>query len=421
MAITILKNSKLIRVFPHLNQLNLGLLIVSIHIFFDLGAFQQLIDFVVPLRIPYYISICSLVYALYLCFCGRYNPFQSKLSSSYTLLITFIFIYAFFTSKNIESRNNALKLLITYYANYVILVCSVKNIFQLSLLIDTFLLAILHSSYHAIKQGGLIWSSKWLGDENEISVLVVCAIPFAFHMFLLYKNPIRKFIYGFAMAAFITTIIRANSRGGALAFFAAGLFCFTFIEKKLRAIVILSVISLCIFVYAPQKWFTEVKSIGDGTQESTAFDRTYGWKLATLMFQDYPILGVGMFNYPEVYVPYNLRYRVVADRHPNRDPNIKRVAHSTQIEWIAETGLFGTSLILLVLWSLFSNWKLINYSDNGNEEHNLFLKAHNHATIIALMGFGVGAFFVSILIWPFFWILLPLSEIARNLLVSKND
>ena len=408
-------NFSLKKLFPYLKSVNIGIFIICTHIFLDLGAFQQLVDFVVPLKIPFIVSVLTFLYALFLLFSCKFHPLKSKLYISITLLFLFLLLYSLLSSKDIQIRNEGLKLLLIYYSNFIIASCCVKNILQLSLVTDAFLLAVLHACYHGIRQGGLIWSSKWLGDENEISILVICAIPYAFMLFLLYKNRIRKILYILSIAIFLTLIIKANSRGGALALFATGFFCWTFIEKKIRALLIISIAGFVIFIFAPQRWFNEIQSIQQGTTESTAFDRTYGWKLAALMFKDYPICGVGMFNYPEFYVPYNLQYRLKADKYPKRDPHIKRVAHSTPIEWIAETGILGSLILSLMFLSIHSNWKNLHLSCKSDPYESIqYIKAHNNATIISMIGFWTGALFVSVLFWPFFWTLVLFNEMGNN-------
>lgn len=414
------------RFFPRLDSVNFGVFIICTHMFLDLGAFQQLVDFVVPLKIPLMTSALTVLYAIYLLLRGFFNPLRSKLALSFTVFFIFVLFYSLISSKNIQIRNEWLKLLIIYYSNFIIASCCVKNIFQLSLVVDAFLLAILHACYHGIRQGGLIWSSKWLGDENEITIMVICAIPYAFMFFSLYKNRIRKIFYLLSLAIYLTLVIVANSRGGALALFATGFFCWTFIEKKVRALLIILIASLSIFLFAPQSWFNEIQTIEQGTTESTAFDRTYGWKLAALMFKDYPVCGVGMFNYPEFYVPYNLQYRIKADRHPKRDPYLKRVAHSTPIEWIAETGILGSLIFSFLLLSTYSNWKHLHFCCKSNHDESvLYIKAHSNSTLVSMIGFWTGALFVSVLFWPFFWFLVLFSEMEKNvhkkITVSSNE
>ena len=122
-----------------------------------------------------------------------------------------------------------------------------------------------------------------------------------------------------------------------------------------------------------------------------------------------------MFNYPELYVPYNLQYRIKADRHPRRDPYLKRVAHSTPIEWIAETGILGSLIFSLMLFSIHSNWKHIHlYRKSDPNQSIQYIKTHNNATIVSIIGFWTGALFVSVLFWPFFWILVLFSEMGNN-------
>ena len=99
---------------------------------------------------------------------------------------------------------------------------------------------------------------------------------------------------------------------------------------------------------------------------------------------------------------------------PKRDLTLK-VAHSTPIEWIAETGILGSLILSLMFLSIHSNWKNLHLSCKSDPYESIqYIKAHNNATIISMIGFWTGALFVSVLFWPFFWTLVLFNEMGNN-------
>jgi O-antigen ligase len=401
-------------------------MLMGTYILFDFGSIQGVFEWVNTFRLPFIVALVSVLYAFYLILKGEVN-LRTLTAFSYSFLTFFIIIYAqISTIEHVEAKN-LFTLLLQYWSNYIIINACIKKPTQYILILDIFLLAIVHSSFHAIHQGGKLYDSIWLRDENHVSLVCAFAIPFAFFLFMYYKSWLKKICYGIAIGFYVTANVIAMSRGGTMAMAAGAILCCLFLKHKIRAFIIISIATSLIFFLAPPKFFKEMDSIKQGSEESTAFDRTYGWHLAIMMFADHPLLGVGPSNYASHYPEYNFRYRLFAKRTPGRDPSLNRVAHSTPIQWLAEMGLIGIPIILLLQFALFSNWRIIGqYKRIVPDELKLsdgflLFQYLTHANAIGQVVYWIGALFLSLLGYPFYWIFIPFSETCKVLFINQME
>jgi O-antigen ligase len=298
--------------------------------------------------------------------------------------------------------------------NYLLIISVVKKPHQYTLLIDVWLLAIAHSCFHAFMQGGKIWGSQWLKDENQISAMLVTAIPFAFFMLISNESKLKKCFYAGCLTSFTAVIILSFSRGGFVALLTVAFFCWLATERKLLSIIIISAATVCILYMAPPDFFDEMETIKEGTEESTAGARIYQWRLATQMFIDHPIVGIGPLNYPHKFSEYD---QVNENKY---FIGRKLVLHSTPFTFLSETGLFGTAMIIFLQILLFHNWRITTSFDQniGNRKDTRIFIALGHASAISLIGFWVASIFLHLVPFPFYWILVPFSESVKRLKIQ---
>ena len=408
--------------YPSLKDLNFGIILMSTYILFDFGAFQGVFEIVKQLRLPYILALTTLLYALYILF-NRKIDFSSLTTKSFLFLCVFIIIYSQLVTKDPLREKAFLTLFLQYAANYIVFVASVKKPTQFILLIDIWLFAILHSSYHAIAQGGKLYDSIWLRDENHISLICAYAIPFAFFLYLNYKSRLKRMFYIICMAFFVAAIVVSVSRGGLVTMLTMGFLCWLFVKNKIRTLILLLIATILVFQFAPDRFFEEAKTLQQGTNEGTANERVYSWGLAVLMFKDYPIIGVGPGNYPEYFQEYDYEERFGAD--VGRNAFAKRVAHSTPFEWLSEAGIIGGILFTIIHIAIYKNWRTIKRlkklnikADNKgsvDQQHQLLFQVLTHACMFTYIGFWVAAAFLSLLPYPFLWILIPFSEAWKNI------
>lgn len=405
--------------YLNFRDINIGIILIGTYILFDFGAFQGVFEIVNQLRLPFIVALLSVIYALYLIANNRID-FSGLTTKIFIALCFFIIIYAQISTIT-YSKQAILTLFLQYLANYLIIIACIKKPSQFILLIDIWLFGIIHSCFRAIYSGGKLYDSIWLKDENHISLIAAYAIPFAFFLFMSYKSKLKKMFYAICLGIYTTAVVISVSRGGLVAMVSVAFLCWFFIKQKIKSLLLIILVIVMISVYAPAKFFTEAQTILLGTQEKTADERTYSWGIAFMMFKDYPIIGLGTMNYPAFFREYDYEDRFGASR--GRKAFQGRVAHSTPMQWLAEFGIVGSIMLIILQIAMYKNWRAIYkykdkiYSKITESDFRLF-KYMTNATAISQVGFWVAALFLSLLVYPFYWCLIPFSEAWKNIFLE---
>jgi len=233
-------------------------------------------------------------------------------------------------------------------------------------------------------------------------------------LYRLYKPFLRKIFYAACLFFYVSVNVVAASRGGALAMIVVAFFCWLFTSHKLRNTLIILSATVLVLSFAPPVFFEEMATLKQGTQEGTASDRIYLWGIAMDMFEDHPFWGVGPMNYPYYFSSY--------EKGAIYPIGALRVAHSTPVQYLAEFGALGSFIFLFFLYALYRNWRnTYTYTRDLSESRRVsYSEVHSyelisHACGISQVGFWFGALFLTLLPYPFYWCLVPMSESWRVL------
>jgi O-antigen ligase len=399
---------------PKWNDLNFGIILISVYYILDLGSIQGLFPIISSLKIPFIVSGVSIGYAIILFLSNSFDR-TSGVTKTLFFLFLFTIIYSLISTGSSLAKTELIKVCLIYYANYIIVVSSVKKVSQFVFIVDILLLSIAFSCYNGIHQGGLIWGSRWFNDENQLSLLADIGIPFATVFLVIHKSKLKKIFYLFCIFTYSILNVIAYSRGGTLGLLLAVLLCVLVMKNKIRILLFMLVVTTITFHYAPPKFFEEMATLEQGTQEQTADDRLYLWGIALDMFKNHPLLGVGPMNYSFYFIDYEKHVRYTSTN---------RVAHSTPLENLAETGLLGVFFFLLLQIQLYKNWrrsvlkKRLVAKNINNNLHSLRLIGH--ACAISQLVFHWCSLFLTLFMFPFYWCLLPLSEAWKNISTEGN-
>jgi O-antigen ligase len=153
---------------------------------------------------------------------------------------------------------------------------------------------------------------------------------------------------GIALLTF--TIFLTQSRGAFLGLMVGALLSIATQRKRLRILLGIGVLAALIVVAAPPAvWarlggltkLTSTETISEADQEGSAKGRYAIWHVALRISEDNPFSGVGFGSYPLVHEDY-------ANRTPGAPISIlgRRDTHSTYLNALAETGIFGMLAIL---------------------------------------------------------------------------
>lgn len=196
------------------------------------------------------------------------------------------------------------------------------------------------------------------------------------------------------------------------------LLCWCFYKHKLRNLLLIILAGFLVLNFAPEKFFVKMERVKEGTREATAEERLYLWQIAKNIFRDYPIIGVGPYNYASYVLKYDVEKRFY---HLYLDKGLGIVAHSTPLEWLAEMGIIGSLMLILLQICMYKNWRLVYKgkaktlrSARESDEFHIFTDLTN-ACAISQIGFWCGALFLTLIIYPFYWILVPFSETWKNI------
>ena len=277
----------------------------------------------------------------------------------------------------------------------------------------------------AVNRG--IGAGHFLADENDLSLALIVILPFVYFSILRCNTNREKTFYAISFFIILSAIVMAKSRGGFLGLLAVLFFCYRYSPHKKIFVQIFLALCVLAFLLVPSSYWEEMKTIKDGTEEGTASERVYSWKLAWKMFLDDPFLGAGAGNYAVKVHIYQGE-----DIYMGRKHMWGRVAHSLYFTILPEFGISGVTLFLYLLWLFYVNNRptLELYSntakrlpdcdsDNVQYQNNLFFYYMSLSLNIGMIGFLVSGTFISVLYYPHFWILLSLSS-SLNSVANKE-
>lgn len=185
-----------------------------------------------------------------------------------------------------------------------------------------------------------------IGDPNELASVLVPALAFALFAVCATRSPLlRALLLGSALVLAVA-LFRTESRGGivglgvllAAAPFLAG-------PVRGRAVAAsLATVAVGIFYFvliAPPKALSRITHFGSGS------GRTDLWHVALRMFENHPVVGVGVGNFQTLEPSYalsNFNLNSVDYVASNVQP-----VHNTYLHFLVELGVFGFLLYAIVL------------------------------------------------------------------------
>ena len=255
--------------------------------------------------------------------------------------------------------------------------------------------------------------SGGVGDPNFLAAALVSAIPLAFALSSVRRTPGWRALWLGAVVILTIGVVASQSRGGMAA--AVGMWVAALVVlPRRRQVLALGVAALAAAALAfslnPGSWERASSPDPGGT------GRVDLWTVAWNMFADHPIQGVGVRNFGRVAPSY------VREVGPLDDVDLvvktpDREVHNSYLEFLAENGVIGLVLFLLVAAGcLRAGLRAArSFADSARPE----LVALAHGLFAGTVGLLVSYFFISGSVDRRLWILLALApaslEIAHRL------
>lgn len=214
-------------------------------------------------------------------------------------------------------------------------------------------------------------------NENIIAITIVIGIYMALHELVHNKKRLIRAALYFACAYMITAVILTGTRKALIAVLALALGYFMFIQstssgrqrnsvKKLFWIIVGIAVAYYLFNYAMKNSMMKERfsNFGYAGDQNRLYYYRYAWK----MFTESPFIGYGWAGFA------------------NR---VGMYSHSTYGELVANTGILGTVLFLVVVIGIVKrSFTLMQKTENDTHKKALIL---SQIMLTIIMGVGIGS------------------------------
>ena len=251
-------------------------------------------------------------------------------------------------------------------------------------------------------------------DANDFATFAVTAMPLALYFAHRGRRPLVKLLSVAALALLCTVFVYSGSRGGFLALIATGVFValrYSAIALS-RRVTAMAIVGVVLLGVASDRYWQQMGSIlSDTDYNQTAesgrlqiWTRGFGYMLAR------PILGVGAGNFQAAegkLSPFANRQQWGVGVRWN-------APHNSFIQVGAELGVPGLIIFVAMIGSAFHALRRMDRASRARPSIAPVRPELTQALMAALIGFVVGAFFLTLAYSELLYMLLALIVGARK-------
>jgi putative inorganic carbon (HCO3(-)) transporter len=310
----------------------------------------------------------------------------------------------------------------TWWVEVFFFTNAVKNGKQLKLLVVLLFLILFKMSLFGAKtwvgrgfgftKWGIAGPTGFFANSGEFSLLMAMLAVLSLSYLFAFKKVSRW--YYFLPVTAIMTVAGASSRGGQLALVLGLAYIFLFVYKiRFKSLLVVMLFLFLSVELLPVEQKQRFESMGeDGTSKS----RLKYWTAGMDMIEAYPLTGVGL----EAFSAYYRDYYAPRDKGDDYLSSRSEVSHNTFIQVGVGMGYPGLFLYV-VLCSLVFLWgrkirKRVRSMDSPEEYRWLLL--FSYGLDAAAIAYLVGSFFMSVLLYPYIYLLLMLGQSMKNSLLE---
>lgn len=296
-----------------------------------------------------------------------FTLFKNNLVKAWLLFLSITFISVIFSRFFHNSLEVFFQRYVIYFIFFVIGAYLARKRFYLKLFIAVFML------FSFIVSLGGIFDIIRLHDYNRLFTTfnkkilfadyLSLAFPFFLNLLILKKKSLHKILGAIGNLVVFICLFFVYSRAIFLSLVLSYIIILFVIKPKYKKIIIvvISVISMIVIILPAPREKKEMLLSMNTFSISQWGDRLPMWETALKMFIDSPIFGIGLGSYEK----YVYKYPTMQDFI---DKTNHLHAHSTYLEILSETGIFGfLSFICFLIYYLYMIFKRLK-----NEKINFF-------------------------------------------------
>ncbi len=233
-------------------------------------------------------------------------------------------------------------------------------------------------------------------DANDFATLAVSAMPLAVYLLHAGRRMLERALAGASLALLVLAFVYTGSRGGFIALIATAAFIvlrYNGIALRWRAAATALAAIVLLFAASDQYWKQMSTIVSDADYNRTEESgRLQIWRRGVGYMLDYPVFGVG----PAGFQAAEGRLSPHASRQQFGIGVRWNAAHNSFIQAGAELGIPGLLLFAAIIVSAFRMLNRVARSRTSPRPRDRAAAQLTQALTASLIGFVVGAFFLSL-------------------------
>lgn len=324
------------------------------------------------------------------------------------LLFFLIILVSSFTAYSPTKSFNNLNLYISWMLIYFLVVQNITTEKRLLIFIWFLFLPIFKMSLFGAKSWtmrgfafsdwGVSGPEGFFQNSGELSLLMAMFFAMSTGLYIGIKEHLsytKKLLMLSLPLTAIMTVLASSTRGSQLALLIQMLiFGILFKKFSFRGIIVTVLALSLAYNYLPEEQKQRFESAGS---DKTSLARLTYWEKGYEMLNDHPVTGVGYFNFPE-YFAYKYPSYVVYE-HKGAE-----VAHNHVVEVAATLGYPGIIVYLLIIYGCYYVAAKTRKILVNNELKSHWVYPFTIGMDCALIGYFIGAMFMSVAFYPYIWI-----------------
>lgn len=214
-----------------------------------------------------------------------------------------------------------------------------------------------------------------------------------------------QWLYLACAATMGIAIIASSSRGAALGMAATAVTVWYKGRHKVISLAAIAVIALGVVAMIPDDNWNRFRTMGS-SEDGSGQSRLALWNAGIRMANENPLTGVGPNNF--VYVNTEIYYS------QNRV-----VQHNVFIQAASDHGYPALIILLLMIYASFKSQRQVRLIIKERKLDAPYLYALSHGIDASIVAFCVNGFFITVLYYPFIWILFVLSVALKDVVEQR--
>jgi probable O-glycosylation ligase (exosortase A-associated) len=251
-----------------------------------------------------------------------------------------------------------------------------------------------------------------IADNNHMACAFLMMFPLLNYLRL--QSSVKLVRVGLmgAMGLTILAVLGSYSRGAFIGLAAMLPFFWWRSKTKVLSLVILSGIAMGALAAMPEKFFDRMNTIKTADEDTSFNLRLDAWQTAINIVRDRPITGGGfrVSEIREIYARYS----------PSESVRYGRAQHSIYFQVLADQGIVGLGLFLLVGFFSWRNARYIIRSSRGVPELRW---AHDLASMVTVsfVAYAVAGAALSLAYYDYYYCLLAVLVVVRGLVARELE